>query len=312
MKILMTGGSSFTGFWFAKKLAEKGHHLTLTFTKNKDSYSGLRAERIHQLDNLSTTDCLWNYSFGTNQFLDLLNTGVDIVCHHGAFVEDYKSLNFNTTQAVAENTNQADKFILHAKKAGVKKIIITGSVFEANEGTGSLPLVAFSPYGLSKTFSSEVFRFWAWKYNLPLTKFVIPNPFGPYEEPRFCNYLLQNWAKGITPAVKTPDYVRDNIHIDLLADCYVAATEQENQSIVSVNPSGYVGSQKEFTLKFAKEIGKRLDVKSDVVFATQQDFDEPMARVNTFPAVEYCKDWNESNAWDQLALYYERFLVKEK
>jgi hypothetical protein len=46
---------------------------------------------------------------------------------------------------------------------------------------------------------------------------VIANPFGPLEEPRFCAYLVKTWAAGQVPEVRTPLYVRDNIHVSLLA-----------------------------------------------------------------------------------------------
>lgn len=312
MRILMTGSSSFTGFWFAKTLATKGHQITLTFTRNKEDYSGLRKERIEQLCQFSTIESIWNCSFGDDKFLDLLGYNFDTVCHHGAYVEDYKSLDFDVSHAVAENTHHCNKFISLAKEKGVKKFVLTGSVFEANEGTGSLPLVAFSPYGLSKSFTWETFRYWAWKYDMALTKFVIPNPFGPFEEPRFCNYLIQSWAKGSVPCVKTPDYIRDNIHVDLLANCYTKTTENETNGIVSVNPSGYTGSQKDFTLKFAKEMESRLNLECRVDFAEQKDFDEPVARINMQPATESCKNWDESDAWDQLANYYRQMIEKNK
>jgi UDP-glucose 4-epimerase len=308
MRILLTGASSFTGYWFAKTIAEKGHQLTLTFTKDRTAYTGLRGQRVELLQKLSGVTCLWNYSFGTEEFLDLLDQKFDTVCHHGAYVEDYKSPSFDVGRAVAENANHCPEFMARAKRAGLKKIILTGSVFEANEGNGSDPLVAFSPYGLSKTFTWETFRYWAWKYDIPLTKFVIPNPFGPYEEPRFCNYLVQNWAKSIIPSVKTPDYVRDNIHVELLACCYVLAIEKEEKGITTVNPSGYATTQKEFTQKFALEIGKRLGIGHEVKFDVQDNFDEPLARINTSPAVDMCSTWNEEKAWDQLADYYKQML----
>jgi UDP-glucose 4-epimerase len=308
MKILLTGGSSFTGYWFAKTLAERGHQLTLTFTKDRKDYTGLRGQRVELLQKSSSVNCLWNYSFGTEQFLGLLDQGFDAVGHHGAYVEDYKSLSFDVGRAVAENANHCQEFMIRAKQTGLKKIILTGSVFEANEGSGSDPLVAFSPYGLSKTFTWETFRYWAWKQRIPLTKFVIPNPFGPYEEPRFCNYLVQNWAKGIIPSVKTPDYVRDNIHVDLMACCYAVAVEEKGEGIKSFNPSGYKSTQKEFTQKFALEIGKRLGIAHEVKFDVQDNFDEPLDRINTSPAVDMCSTWKEEKAWDQLADYYKQML----
>ena len=63
--------------------------------------------------------------------------------------------------------------------------------------------------GRSDTFYCEA-------AGLPLGKFVIPNPFGPFEEPRFCAYLIRQWQAGQAAEVRTPAYVRDNIHVDLL------------------------------------------------------------------------------------------------
>jgi UDP-glucose 4-epimerase len=310
MKILMTGGSSFTGFWFAKTLAERGHLLTLTFTKGINDYTGLRRARVNQLCQVSGINTLWNYKFGSDEFIELLNKKFDIVCHHGAYVEDYKSLQFNALEATEQNTHQCDKIVSVAKQQGVKKIILSGSVFEANEGKGSLPLVPFSPYGLSKTFTWELFRFWAWKYDLSLTKFVIPNPFGPYEEPRFCNYLIQSWIKGATPCIKTPDYIRDNIHVDLLAGCYGVILEKEIAGIHVANPSGYIETQREFALRFAREIGNRLKIKTAVDFAKQENFDEPLERVNTTAAISYYNSWKETAAWDNLADYYQQVIER--
>ena len=47
MKILLTGVSSFTGFWFANELSNKGHDVIATFTKDSvDDYEGIRKQRV--------------------------------------------------------------------------------------------------------------------------------------------------------------------------------------------------------------------------------------------------------------------------
>ena len=99
---------------------------------------------------------------------------------------------------------------------GLAGILITGSVFEQDEGAGNAPMRAFSPYGLSKGLTWQYFRFVSETLGINLGKFMIPNAFGLFEEPRFCNYLTQSWYKGEVPTVRTPLYVRDNIQ-DLLA-----------------------------------------------------------------------------------------------
>jgi len=62
-----------------------------------------------------------------------------------------------------------------------------------------------------------MFRYHCGEARIPLGKFVIPNPFGPFEEPRFTAYLMRSWKDGKPAGVKTPDYVRDNVPVDLLA-----------------------------------------------------------------------------------------------
>ena len=104
--------------------------------------------------------------------------------------------------------------------SGCRRIVLTGSFFEPGEGAGSDECRAFSPYGLSKGLTAELVAFRAAEAGMHLGKFVIPNPFGPMEDPRFPAYLIRTWAAGETPAVNTPAYVRDNIHVSLLARVY--------------------------------------------------------------------------------------------
>lgn len=305
MKILITGGSSFTGYWFIKALKQKGHSITATFRGGSDSYSGLRKQRLDQV--AEWADIVYDCSFGDEKFLSLLDDQFDILCHHGAQVENYRSLDFDVAGAVSANTFNCRKVIEKAMSKGLKRIIVTGSVFEANEGSGSFPPIAFSPYGLSKTFTWETFKYWCWKYDMPLGKFVVPNPFGPFEEPRFCHYLMQTWIKGEIPVIKTPDYIRDNIHISLLAELYAEWTGRrlfgKNEKLA---PSGYVQSQGEFANRFATEIQKRIRLDCQVKTEKQQVFEEPLIRINTDNVVVPVSDWNEQTSWDQLAEYYKK------
>jgi len=311
MKILITGGSSFTGYWFIKALKEKGHSITATFRGKPDQYTGIRKERLNQVANWA--DIVWDTSFGDEKFVELLENKYDVLCHHGAVVENYKSPDFDIAGALASNTKACKTVIEKAKLNGIQRIVLTGSVFEANEGAGSEPLVAFSPYGLSKTITWETFRYWCWKLDQPLGKFIIPNPFGPYEEPRFCNYLMSTWIKGETPEIKTPDYIRDNIHVSNLAIVYANWVATKNYQLMEkLGPSGYIESQGAFAKRFAAEMQSRLPLKCQVKEAKQTVFDEPIFRVNTTKVVLPDNEWNEKAAWDDLAAYYEKTLLTIK
>jgi nucleoside-diphosphate-sugar epimerase len=310
MNILITGGSSFTGYWFIRTLRQKGHTITATVRGNKDSYTGLRRERIRQVEEWA--DIVWDCSFGDATFQELLTGRYDLLCHHGAQVENYRSPDFDVPAALHSNSLNARVVIEKALLHGTRRLILTGSVFEANEGIGNGPLIAFSPYGLSKTITWETFRYWCLKSGLSLGKFVIPNPFGPYEEPRFCNFLLNSWKKGEIPEIKTPDYIRDNIHVSQLALAYADWAGKENCSPVEkLGPCGYIESQGNFARRFAEEMGKRLPLACVVKEARQTVFDEPVMRVNNDKLLLSGTVWDEGKAWDELASYYRETLLKK-
>ena len=115
-------------------------------------------------------------------------------------------------------------------------MLLTGSVFEGGEGAGSQGLPDFSPYGLSKCLDCPGVPLLLRLAGLSLGKFVIPNPFGPYEEPRYTAYLMKNWLAGETPSCSSPAYVRDNIHVSLLAKAY-ARFARESPGCPAASPS---------------------------------------------------------------------------
>jgi nucleoside-diphosphate-sugar epimerase len=184
-------------------------------------------------------------------------------------------------------------------------VLLTGSVFEGGEGAGSEGLPDFSPYGLSKALTAQAFRYYCARAGMGLGKFVIPNPFGPFEEPRFTAYLVKNWFSGQTPGCATPLYVRDNIHVSLLARAYAQfAAELGPSGFVKRSPSGYVESQGAFALRFAAELRRRLDLPCPVELKQQIDFAEPRVRINTDVPDAAALGFSEEAAWDELAEYY--------
>lgn len=312
MEILFTGGSSFTGYWFIKELTAAGHRVTAVFRRSPESYSGLRKERIDALAPLchQVFDC----EFGSHQFLDVIAEANrwDLFCHHAADVTNYKSPQFDIAGALANNTKNLPTVLERLLKKQCHKVLLTGSVFEQNEGTGSEPLSAFSPYGLSKGFTAEVFKYYTHLSGMKLGKFVIPNPFGPYEEPRYTSYLIQNWIEGKVAMVNTPDYVRDNIHVSLLAKAYAYFAQRLSKSYEKFNPSGYVESQGEFTQRFANEMSKRLALMCEFDLAKQHLFPEPRVRTNTDSLDNLGLEWDEEKAWDGLANYYQLMMQAKK
>ncbi len=306
MRILFTGGSSFTGLWLIRALAAAGHHVTATFRREADAYADdLRRKRV----TLAAEVCrpVYGVSFGDGRFLALVREGGwDLLAHHAAEVTNYKSPDFDPVAAARSNTHNLSPVLEALEAGGGRKVLLTGSVFENGEGAGSQGLPDFSPYGLSKALTAQTFRYYCGRAGLSLGKFVISNPFGPYEEPRYTAYLIKSWLAGTTPSCSSPSYVRDNIHVSLLAKVYARFAQDlpGTAGFARINPSGYAESQGAFTQRLAEEMRPRLKVPCPVELKKQVDFSEPRVRINTdVPDVE-ALGWSESAAWDDMARYY--------
>ena len=306
MNILLTGGSSFTGYWFASALHDAGHHVVTPLRAASSEYSvGIRAERVRRLS--AFAEIVENAPFGSDRFIDLTASGgFDVLCHHAAHVGDYRSVDFDIAGALAENTANLRQVLTKLQAGGLHSVVLTGSVFESHEGAGEQPQVAFSPYGLSKEFTASVVSHRCRELGLRCGKFVIPNPFGALEEPRFCGYLMRTWKNGDVARVNTPMYVRDNIHVDLLASAYQKFVSELSihGSREKLNPSGYIESQGGFARRFAQAIRARTALDCRLELGVQSDFSEPFMRVNTDPACRYVDTWDEQGCWDKIADYY--------
>jgi nucleoside-diphosphate-sugar epimerase len=307
MKILFTGGSSFTGFWFIRELVAAGHEVTAIFRKRAEDYADLvRRQRVASA--AESCRAVHGCSFGDERFLALIQEGGwKLLCHHGADVTNYKSPDFDAVGALRNNTCNLPAVLAALQSCGCRRVVLTGSVFEGGEGAGSQGLPDFSPYGLSKALTAQMFRYYCARAGLGLGKFVIPNPFGPHEEPRYTSYLMKSWLSGGTPSCSNPVYVRDNIHVSLLAKVYARfAAESPEAGFGRINPSGYAESQGAFTLRLAQEMRPRLGLPCPVELKKQVDFSEPRVRINTDIPDADLLSWDEATAWNDMADYYRR------
>lgn len=304
MNILFTGGSSFTGYWFVRELVAAGHSVCATMRgRGVEEYEGVRRERVEGL--LERCDLRWGISFGEPGFFSLLKEkSWDLLCHHAADVTDYRSPLFDPIQALATNTKGYPSLF----ESGLERVILTGSVFEGGEGWGAERERDFSPYGLSKRFSFELMDHYAQEKGVKVGKFVIPNPFGAYEEVRFTAYLMNRWLRGEGASVKTPLYIRDNIPVSLLALSYVKFVERffGGEAISKCSPSGYVESQGAFAQRVAREVEKRLSLPCSLELASQQSFSEPFMCVNGERVNGEALGWREERSWDDFVAFYEQ------
>lgn len=308
MKILITGPTSFSGAFFIEELSKAGHDVFCTLTKSVDDYTGIRALRLQKAK--SHAHVFEDVSFGDARFCEIVQQeSFDIFCHHGAWTENYNSMDYDFGSAYENNTKQIPLVCEFLAKNGCKAIVISASIFEGGIN-GSKP---FSPHGLIKQITSQTTEFYAHVAGLHFSRFVIPNPFGALDNPKLIDYLCREWYANKTPEIRTPLYVRDNIHVQLMAKGFVYWLEhmplEQKSSVFS--PAGMISTMGDFVQKVASEMRPRLGLDCNVLLGTQSDFSQPMVLVNDSPLDHMFEDWQESEAWDALA-QHQKYLQAQR
>ncbi len=298
MRILLTGASSFSGFWFATKLAARGATVVAPLAGGIETGAARRDARVAKL--LEFAEVTPEAPFGAPGFLDLLDAPYDALCLHGAAVGDFRNPDYDVAAALGASTRNAGEVFRRFAAAGGRKVVVTGSAFEPGEGGGA---EAVSAYGLAKGFAWSVLARRAAELGLVASKYVIANPFGPWEEARLCDYLARAWLAGETPELRAPRYVRDNAPVDLLAHDYaefVAACVTADAPMRRA-PSWWVESVLAFAERLGRGLGPHLGTPTPVRSGVQTQFDEPLARVNADPILPAPGAWDEAAFWRDYA-----------
>lgn len=301
--VLLTGASSFTGVWIAEALARAGFDVVTPLFRDREAYAGVRLERVRRLERCARVT--FGRGFGSDAFLNDMRSRerIDVLAHHAAHISGYRDAGFDPVDALARNTAGVAGVLSALRDRGGQLVILTGSVFEAGEGGGA-DTPAVTPYGLSKTLTRVAFEYWTSAANLRFGRFVIPSPYGPFEEPRFGWFLFRSWFAGVTPLVRTPLYIRDHLPAPRLAQAYadyVISNLASGAQTSVARPSGWIATQGDFAARVSAEAGRRLGLACPLDLTVQSAFDEPRVRVNDEPVAGV---WDEGGFWDGYVEWY--------
>jgi len=304
--VLLTGASSFTGMWIAEALASAGFEVLAPLLRDRGDYDGERLARIARV--AAVAEVVYARPFGSKAFLQLVRARPRIaaLAHHAADVTGYRDPGFDAAAAFGRNLTGAPQVLQTLAEQGARVALVTGTVFEAGEGGVPEEPLAVTPYGLSKTLTNIALQHHAAWAGLRFGRFVIPSPYGAFEQQRsFPAYLFRSWFAGETPVVRTPLYLRDHLPAPLLARAYaehLAALLSDPATAAVARPSGWQASQAAFAEKLAAEAGPRLARECRTAFAEQTEFPEPLRRVNAEPARR--DGWDEPAFWDDYVSWH--------
>lgn len=215
--IFLTASSSFTGFNFAQEISQK-KKLICFLSKKKNQYLGIRLKRINFLKRNKNIIIVYDCPFGSLKMINIMKKYSNIIfCFHHAHTLNYKNDSlYEMHKGYASDLNNIDHFFLQLKK-NIKKLILTSSIFE-KRFTGKEN--DFSKYALNKSLTYETIKFFCTTNKIKFINFVISNPFGPFEDTRFTNYILNCWLNNKSAIINHPNLIRENIYISDLKISY--------------------------------------------------------------------------------------------
>lgn len=304
MRVLMTGASSFTGAWIASALARHGASVAAPLRQPIEAGESIREARIERIR--ESVQLIGDAPFGSERFLDCMTQcgPFDLLILHGAEVGRFRDETYDPMAAFQRNTHNLENVLDQAFATGCRRLVVTGSVFEADEGIGDLPLNAIGAYGLAKTLSWQMIRHMAAMRQMALGKVVIAAPFGPLQQQGLVGALLAAWCRRERPEIRQPKQVRDFVHVGLLADIYAdfALALPMRAGLYRLAPSLYVETVAEFAKRVATELRPRLGLPCEYRASLRpRPADEPIVRHNQ-DRIEADR-WQrcEPACWDALA-----------
>lgn len=303
-RILLTGASSFTGTWFASALADAGASVVAPCRGPIDMTDADRRRRLARLE--GCLRLVGNCPFGSEPFLELIRREgpFDLLCHHGGKAGDHRDATLDPLAAAAHQGRGVEQVLDALQASGCKAVLVTGTVFEADEGQGDQPLRSIGSYGLAKSLTWLMFRHHAEERGLPLAKFVIANPIGPYEKPGLCRALGRAWLRGETPVLQRPQLKRDQLQVEPLAAAYAAFALRliDRPESRRLTPSQFPERLDWFVGRMAMALRPRLGAACRFACAEPPEgTTEPLTRCGIEPLAAWVPNLDPERHWDSHA-----------
>lgn len=304
MRVLLTGGSSFTGLWIARALVAAGAEVTAPLRAETAGPQPVRRERVALLAAVAEVEPAC--PFGGPAFLQLIERRgpFDVLCLHHAEVGDFRRADYDPLAAAQQTTLGLDRVLAVLADQGLRRLVHTGTVFEADEGDGDRPLLAIGAYGLAKTLISQIIRHAAFEKGIPAIKITLASPYGPGQTSGIVPALLQAWGRDEPAFLEQPDWLRDFQPVELLTRHYAALA----LGLVTAprgdraNPSGHVMTVAAFAEFLAAAMRQRLGNPCQVVRNPRPlPKREPRRRCNTEPLAGLADDAAWEASLDRLA-----------
>lgn len=296
--VAVSGATSFTGAAIACAFAARGWRVAALCPRRADEYTGLRAIRLALMQGASEI-CVHHEiraeDGGMVTWVREHRPTIWINHHH--HMENFRSADYDTEKADRVGILPLEELTVALVESGAKGIVHSGTFFEPGEGGTSAERA--TAYGRSKQRVWEALRECAAARGLSLSKVVIPNPIGPFENAdRVVPILIRAALAGEAFSIRAPEAVSDYLPGTALAERYVEVAERLlGGEAMLARPSGMIINLARWAEVISRElIAERLKLRAPQLVVAPSG--EPTDYRN--PVNEQMRiDWN--SVWDHYA-----------
>jgi len=231
-KYLVTGAAGFIGANLTRQLIAEGKDIYPLVRPGSNLWR-LESEKF-QPSNLIQVD-VTDYQSLREQLLKVKPTHIFHLASYGIYRnqrDDIKIFNTNALGTI--------NLLRVSQELDLAAIINTGSVFEYGNLAGAQTENAVgSPrqmYDAAKITSTQMAKFFASEYRLPICTLRLFTPYGPYEDrSRLVSSVILSMLDGHQPQILSPRSVRDFIYVSDVVSAYIDASQRKNWSGEVIN-----------------------------------------------------------------------------
>ena len=182
MRVLFTGSSSFTGYYFLKEINKQKIKTFAIFSRNISSYKKNYQKEILKSE-LKYIKPRLNIKFGSPKYLKLIqNEKIDTICFHHFIVGNLdKEYKFRVN--LKKILKNLEEVIYYLSLNGKTTILYTSSVYQRISAKNSyINDQSRINYGFTKQILFQILKYFCKKNKINLIDFELQNPIGQFEK----------------------------------------------------------------------------------------------------------------------------------
>ena len=182
MKVLFTGSSSFTGYYFLKEINKNKIKTFAVFSREKKEYKKIFQKEILNSKMRYIVPCK-KVNFGSKKYIDIIKKeNINVICFHHFIVGNLNN-KYDFNKNLKKLLQNIEEVIFQLSLNKNSSIIYTSSVYQKISSSRKyLNDKSRINYGYTKLILSQILKYMCKKYKIKFINFELQNPIGKFEK----------------------------------------------------------------------------------------------------------------------------------